>query len=92
MRLQRQQLQSGHHMQHRTVRTRLVPEKSVEFLVIGGGVAGGYAMKEFARQGITDVALVSNERVPPYVLPTPFNSVCKASSSLHQHITAHATQ
>ena len=56
------------------MRTRLVPEKSVEFLVIGGGVAGGYAMKEFARQGITDVALVSNERVPPYVLPTPFNS------------------
>lgn len=49
--------------------TRLVPEKHVKHVVIGGGVAGGYAMREFARHGEADVALVSAERVPPYERP-----------------------
>ena len=55
--------------QQRATRTRLVPEKHVDFVVIGGGVAGGYAMAEFARLGVSNVALVSEERVPPYERP-----------------------
>jgi NADPH-dependent 2,4-dienoyl-CoA reductase/sulfur reductase-like enzyme len=41
------------------------------YLVVGGGVAAGYAAKEFAKRGTLagTVAIVSSEAVPPYQRP-----------------------
>lgn len=41
----------------------------VQHVVIGGGVSGGYAMNEFAKLGVTDVALVSESAELPYERP-----------------------
>jgi monodehydroascorbate reductase (NADH) len=40
-------------------------EKHFKYVILGGGVAAGYAAKEFAKQGINpgELALISKEAV-----------------------------
>lgn len=45
--------------------------KSFKYVIVGGGVAAGYAAREFAQQGIKpgELAIVSREAVAPYERP-----------------------
>ncbi|KAL1541372.1 monodehydroascorbate reductase (NADH) [Salvia divinorum] len=46
-------------------------EKSFKYVILGGGVAAGYAAREFAKHGVKlgEVALISKEAVAPYERP-----------------------
>ncbi|KAH7512129.1 hypothetical protein FEM48_Zijuj12G0057800 [Ziziphus jujuba var. spinosa] len=46
-------------------------EKSFKYVILGGGVAAGYAAREFAKQGVQpgELALISKEAVAPYERP-----------------------
>ncbi|KAL2502996.1 putative monodehydroascorbate reductase [Forsythia ovata] len=46
-------------------------EKSFKYVIIGGGVAAGYAAREFAKQGVkpSELAIISKEAVAPYERP-----------------------
>ncbi|KAF6148004.1 hypothetical protein GIB67_024179 [Kingdonia uniflora] len=46
-------------------------EKYFKYVIVGGGVAAGYAAKEFAAQGVKpgELAIVSKEAVAPYERP-----------------------
>ncbi|KAK4762134.1 hypothetical protein SAY87_030018 [Trapa incisa] len=46
-------------------------EKSFKYVIVGGGVAAGYAAREFARQGVKpgELAIISKEAVAPYERP-----------------------
>ncbi|KAK8496582.1 hypothetical protein V6N12_003515 [Hibiscus sabdariffa] len=46
-------------------------EKSFKYLIVGGGVAAGYAAREFAKQGVEpgELAIISKEAVAPYERP-----------------------
>jgi len=46
-------------------------EKSFKYVIVGGGVAAGYAAKEFAKQGLKpgELAIISKEAVAPYERP-----------------------
>ncbi|KAI5664799.1 hypothetical protein M9H77_24122 [Catharanthus roseus] len=48
-----------------------MPEKSFKYVILGGGVAAGYAAREFAKQGVKpgELALISKEAVAPYERP-----------------------
>jgi len=45
--------------------------KHFKYIVLGGGVSGGYAAREFAKQGLQpgDLAIISKEAVAPYERP-----------------------
>ncbi|XP_028782347.1 monodehydroascorbate reductase [Neltuma alba] len=45
--------------------------KSFKYVILGGGVAAGYAAREFAKQGLKpgELAIVSKEAVAPYERP-----------------------
>ncbi|XP_078152758.1 monodehydroascorbate reductase 3, cytosolic isoform X1 [Carex rostrata] len=46
-------------------------EKHFKYVILGGGVAAGYAAQEFAKQGINpgELAIISKEAVAPYERP-----------------------
>ncbi|KAJ4979576.1 hypothetical protein NE237_010356 [Protea cynaroides] len=46
-------------------------EKHFKYVIIGGGVAAGYAAREFAKQGVKpgELAIISKEAVAPYERP-----------------------
>ncbi|KAJ8537664.1 hypothetical protein K7X08_014204 [Anisodus acutangulus] len=46
-------------------------EKSFKYVIVGGGVAGGYAAREFVKQGVKpgELAIISKEAVAPYERP-----------------------
>lgn len=46
-------------------------EKSFKYVIVGGGVAAGYAAREFAKQGVNpgELAIISKEAVAPYERP-----------------------
>ncbi|XP_039051506.1 monodehydroascorbate reductase, seedling isozyme-like [Hibiscus syriacus] len=46
-------------------------EKSFKYVILGGGVAAGYAAREFAKQGVQpgELAIISKEEVAPYERP-----------------------
>ncbi|KAF3441696.1 hypothetical protein FNV43_RR15611 [Rhamnella rubrinervis] len=46
-------------------------EKSFKYVIVGGGVAAGYAAREFAKQGVRqgELAIISKEAVAPYERP-----------------------
>ncbi|GLT40607.1 hypothetical protein SLA2020_147260 [Shorea laevis] len=46
-------------------------EKSFKYVILGGGVAAGYAAREFAKQGVkpSELAIISKEAVAPYERP-----------------------
>lgn len=46
-------------------------EKQFKYVILGGGVAAGYAAREFAKQGVKpgDLAIISKEAVAPYERP-----------------------
>ncbi|KAA3486753.1 monodehydroascorbate reductase, seedling isozyme-like [Gossypium australe] len=46
--------------------------KSFKYMIVGGGVAAGYAAREFDRQGLKpeQLAIISKESVAPYERPT----------------------
>jgi len=46
-------------------------EKSYKYVIVGGGVAAGYAAREFVKQGLKagDLAIFSAEKVAPYERP-----------------------
>lgn len=46
-------------------------EKSFKYVIIGGGVAAGYAAREFSKQGVKpgELAVISKEAVAPYERP-----------------------
>ncbi|GFY97809.1 monodehydroascorbate reductase 1 [Actinidia rufa] len=46
-------------------------EKSFKYVILGGGVAAGYAAREFANQGVKfgELAIISKEAVAPYERP-----------------------
>ncbi|XP_074311967.1 monodehydroascorbate reductase [Silene latifolia] len=46
-------------------------EKHFKYIILGGGVAGGYAAREFVKQGIQpgELAIISAEAVAPYERP-----------------------
>ncbi|KAJ7971519.1 Monodehydroascorbate reductase [Quillaja saponaria] len=46
-------------------------EKSFKYVIAGGGVAAGYAAREFAKQGLKpgELAIISKEAVAPYERP-----------------------
>ncbi|CAK7343404.1 unnamed protein product [Dovyalis caffra] len=46
-------------------------EKSFKYVILGGGVAAGYAAREFAKQGVKpgELAIISKEAVAPYERP-----------------------
>ncbi|GFQ04086.1 monodehydroascorbate reductase [Phtheirospermum japonicum] len=45
--------------------------KSFKYVILGGGVAAGYAAREFAKQGVKpgELAIISKEAVAPYERP-----------------------
>ncbi|KAG2682933.1 hypothetical protein I3843_10G007400 [Carya illinoinensis] len=47
-------------------------EKSFQYVILGGGVAAGYAAREFAKHGVKsgELAIISKEAVAPYERPT----------------------
>jgi monodehydroascorbate reductase (NADH) len=49
----------------------MAEEKSYKYVIIGGGVAGGYAAREFSNQGLKpgELAIISKEPVPPFERP-----------------------
>ncbi|XP_059646724.1 monodehydroascorbate reductase [Cornus florida] len=46
-------------------------EKNFKYVILGGGVAAGYAAREFAKQGVKpgELAIISKEAVAPYERP-----------------------
>lgn len=46
-------------------------EKHFKYIILGGGVAAGYAAREFAKQGVNpgELAIISKEAVAPYERP-----------------------
>ncbi|XVF76248.1 hypothetical protein PTKIN_Ptkin13bG0250900 [Pterospermum kingtungense] len=46
-------------------------EKSFKYVIVGGGVAAGYAAREFSKQGVQpgELAIISKEAVAPYERP-----------------------
>ncbi|KAL8168166.1 hypothetical protein V2J09_009665 [Rumex salicifolius] len=46
-------------------------EKHFKYIIVGGGVAAGYAAQEFAKQGVKpgELAIISKEAVAPYERP-----------------------
>ncbi|XP_022848355.1 monodehydroascorbate reductase-like isoform X2 [Olea europaea var. sylvestris] len=46
-------------------------EKAFKYVILGGGVAAGYAAREFANQGVNpgELAIISKESVAPYERP-----------------------
>ncbi|KAL5548002.1 hypothetical protein UlMin_003233 [Ulmus minor] len=46
-------------------------EKHFKYIILGGGVAAGYAAREFANQGVKpgELAIISKEEVAPYERP-----------------------
>ncbi|XP_012066458.1 monodehydroascorbate reductase [Jatropha curcas] len=46
-------------------------EKSFKYVIVGGGVAAGYAAREFGKQGVQpgELAIISKEAVAPYERP-----------------------
>ncbi|KAL2554287.1 Pyridine nucleotide-disulfide oxidoreductase domain-containing protein [Forsythia ovata] len=46
-------------------------EKAFKYVILGGGVAAGYAAREFANQGVNpgELAILSKEAVAPYERP-----------------------
>nr|BAJ23958.1 monodehydroascorbate reductase [Malpighia glabra] len=46
-------------------------EKTFKYVILGGGVAAGYAAREFAKQGVRpgELAIISKEAVAPYERP-----------------------
>lgn len=46
-------------------------EQSFKYVIVGGGVAAGYAAREFAKQGVKpgELAIISKEAVAPYERP-----------------------
>ncbi|EOY08173.1 hypothetical protein QUC31_010970 [Theobroma cacao] len=46
-------------------------EKCFKYVILGGGVAAGYAAREFAKQGVQpgELAIISKEAVAPYERP-----------------------
>ncbi|KAK4777073.1 hypothetical protein SAY86_005761 [Trapa natans] len=46
-------------------------EKRFKYVIVGGGVAAGYAAREFAKQGVKpgELAIISKEAVAPYERP-----------------------
>ncbi|XP_042477005.1 monodehydroascorbate reductase 3, cytosolic-like [Macadamia integrifolia] len=46
-------------------------EKHFKYVIVGGGVAAGYAAREFAKQGLKsgELAIISKEAVAPYERP-----------------------
>ncbi|KAM0839540.1 hypothetical protein ACQ4PT_060254 [Festuca glaucescens] len=49
----------------------MASEKHFKYIVLGGGVSGGYAAREFAKQGVQpgELAIISKEAVAPYERP-----------------------
>lgn len=49
----------------------MAEEKSFKYVIVGGGVAAGYAAREFSKQGLKpgELAIISREPVPPYERP-----------------------
>ncbi|XP_010543453.1 PREDICTED: monodehydroascorbate reductase 2 [Tarenaya hassleriana] len=49
----------------------MAEEKSFKYVIVGGGVAAGYAAREFANQGLKpgELAIISKEAVAPYERP-----------------------
>lgn len=49
----------------------MASEKHFKYIILGGGVAAGYAAKEFANQGVQpgELAIISRESVAPYERP-----------------------
>ncbi|XP_042429746.1 monodehydroascorbate reductase 3, cytosolic-like isoform X1 [Zingiber officinale] len=47
-------------------------EKHFKYVILGGGVAAGYAAREFAKHGLNpgELAIISKEAVAPYERPT----------------------
>ncbi|KAM3324981.1 hypothetical protein P3S67_000105 [Capsicum chacoense] len=46
-------------------------DKSFKYIIVGGGVAAGYAAREFAKQGVKpgELTIISKEAVAPYERP-----------------------
>ncbi|XP_022972689.1 monodehydroascorbate reductase, seedling isozyme [Cucurbita maxima] len=46
-------------------------DKTFKYVIVGGGVAAGYAAREFAKQGLNagELAIISKEAVAPYERP-----------------------
>ncbi|KAA8516696.1 hypothetical protein F0562_016798 [Nyssa sinensis] len=51
--------------------TKSMAEKYFKYVIVGGGVAAGYAAREFAKQGVKpgELAIISKEAVAPYERP-----------------------
>ncbi|KAG8048285.1 hypothetical protein GUJ93_ZPchr0008g12859 [Zizania palustris] len=49
----------------------MAAEKRFKYVILGGGVAAGYAAREFAKQGVKpgELAIISKEQVAPYERP-----------------------
>ncbi|XP_010486576.1 PREDICTED: monodehydroascorbate reductase 3 [Camelina sativa] len=49
----------------------MAEEKSYKYVIIGGGVAAGYAAREFTKQGLNpgELAIISREAVSPFERP-----------------------
>ncbi|CAN8257236.1 unnamed protein product [Cochlearia groenlandica] len=49
----------------------MAEERSFKYVIVGGGVAAGYAAREFSKQGLkpSELAIISREQVAPYERP-----------------------
>ncbi|MQM12131.1 hypothetical protein Taro_045046 [Colocasia esculenta] len=55
----------------RAILERSMAEKRFKYVILGGGVAAGYAAREFAKLGVNpgELAIISKESVAPYERP-----------------------
>ena len=64
--------------------------RSYKYVILGGGVAGGYAAKEFAQQDVEkgEVAIVTADQAPPYERPPLSKSFLAGEESLAEILIA----
>ncbi|XP_008226785.2 PREDICTED: monodehydroascorbate reductase, seedling isozyme-like [Prunus mume] len=59
-------------LQKGSLYSEISTKKQFKYVIIGGGVAAGYAAREFVKQGLKpgELAIISKEAVAPYERPT----------------------
>ncbi|XP_020687302.1 monodehydroascorbate reductase 3, cytosolic-like [Dendrobium catenatum] len=62
--------------------------KHFKYVILGGGVAAGYAAREFVKQGLKpgELAIISKEAVAPYERPALSKAYLFPQGTLHKFL------